>query len=1084
MASLLSMICFVAYAQQTVTGTVKDATGEPMIGVTVLLNGQAAAVTDIDGNFSIKAEPKDVVKVSYIGYTDQQITVGNKTSLDIVLQEDSQTLNEVVVVGYGTMKKSDLTGSVSSVDTEKLNAKGAASVMGNLQGANPGVNITQSSGRAGGDFNIEIRGKSSINSDTTPLYVVDGVICSDIQWLNPQDIERIDVLKDASSTAIYGSRATAGVVMVTTKSGTTVKDSFKESKPTISYDGYYGWVKTARMPKFQDAGEFYRYRFARQTAYGGNGSLVETANPVYVVGANALSFGYILNDDGIYAVKDMLQRGESYDWPGLVTRNGSQQNHFLSVNGGGQNINYHFGAGYNQEKGIYKGDDQRRFNFKGSVDAKLNKIISAGFSVNVANIHNDYANDDAIKYAYRMNPFMRPFKNDGTTYHQPGYVDVYNSAGTGNNFTKSLNPLDVMNSTKKERETWRMLGNFYLKFDIIKGLDFKTTFSPNYTYYREGFFGGYINPATNTPWDDDTYNTTDNKNEAKLTTNRGFSWTWDNIINYNTRINDIHNIGVMGLFSMMSSNTEKTVWAATNVMENTDWWNLNSGTYNANGSSNSYTENSMISYALRANYGLLDRYLLTATVRWDGSSKFAKDNRWGAFPSVAFAWRASEEEFLKKIGWISNLKLRLSYGVTGNNDGISNYATQQTVSGPIYYPYGTVYSQGFYPSSIVNKDLKWEKSHEINFGVDFGFLNNRINGSVDIYQKTSKDLLYEVALPLESGGGTMVTNIGSVRNRGVEISLNTVNIQTKDWNWETTLTFAHNKNEVREINGTGNRVISESLTTGSLFVGESVNNVYGFEWAGIVSDRDMVVPNNKASELAGLTPGTVMKEYDYYFQTYKLKEGQPIIADTNNDGEIDNRDRVVKSSDPKWTGSFTSNLSYKNWDFSFSLYAKVGGKVYSNFLSEYLNIANDRGRMRLNEDWYIPAGTLIDCDGVNADGTYINPVYQTTTHYGDYPYLNYAGSNGGVGALSTYWDNAKCIVDGSFLKVKNITLGYTFPKEWINKFGCSHLRLYFTVTNPFVITKYQGFDPEWANASLKNDGPSTVTYQIGASIKF
>ena len=1084
MASLLSIFCFVAYAQQAVTGTVKDATGEPMIGVTVLLNGQAAAVTDIDGNFTIKAEPKDVVKVSYIGYTDQEITVGNKTSLDIVLQEDSQTLNEVVVVGYGTMKKSDLTGSVSSVNTEQLNAKGAASVMGNLQGANPGVNITQSSGRAGSDFNIEIRGKSSINRETTPLYVVDGVICSDIQWLNPQDIERIDVLKDASSTAIYGSRATAGVVMVTTKSGTTVKDSFKESKPTISYDGYYGWVKTARMPKFQDAGEFYRYRFARQTAYGGNGSLVETANPVYVVGANALSFGYILNDDGIYAVKDMLQRGESYDWPGLVTRNGSQQNHFLSVNGGGQNINYHFGAGYNQEKGIYKGDDQRRFNFKGSVDAKLNKIISAGFSVNVANIHNDYANDDAIKYAYRMNPFMRPFKEDGTTYHQPGYVDVYNSAGTGNNFTKSLNPLDVMNSTKKERETWRMLGNFYLKFDIIKGLDFKTTFSPNYTYYREGFFGGYVNPATNTPWDDDTYNTTDNKNEAKLTTNRGFSWTWDNIINYNTRINDIHNIGVMGLFSMMSSNTEKTVWAATNVMENTDWWNLNSGTYNANGSSNSYTENSMISYALRANYGLLDRYLLTATVRWDGSSKFAKDNRWGAFPSVAFAWRASEEEFLKKIGWISNLKLRLSYGVTGNNDGISNYATQQTVSGPIYYPYGTVYSQGFYPSSIVNKDLKWEKSHEINFGVDFGFLNNRINGSVDIYQKTSKDLLYEVALPLESGGGTMVTNIGSVRNRGVEISLNTVNIQTKDWNWETTLTFAHNKNEVREINGTGNRVISESLTTGSLFVGESVNNVYGFEWAGIVSDRDMVVPNNKASELAGLTPGTVMKEYDYYFQTYKLKEGQPIIADTNNDGEIDNRDRVVKSSDPKWTGSFTSNLSYKNWDFSFSLYAKVGGKVYSNFLSEYLNIANDRGRMRLNEDWYIPAGTLIDCDGVNADGTYINPVYQTTTHYGDYPYLNYAGSNGGVGALSTYWDNAKCIVDGSFLKVKNITLGYTFPKEWINKFGCSHLRLYFTVTNPFVITKYQGFDPEWANASLKNDGPSTVTYQIGASIKF
>ena len=337
MASLLSIFCFVAYAQQAVTGTVKDATGEPMIGVTVLLNGQAAAVTDIDGNFTIKAEPKDVVKVSYIGYTDQEITVGNKTSLDIVLQEDSQTLNEVVVVGYGTMKKSDLTGSVSSVNTDQLNAKGTSSPIASLQGSVPGVNITQSSGRTNGGFNVEIRGKSSTNSDLKPIYVIDGVVCDDMDFLNPQDIERIDVLKDASSTAIYGSRATAGVIMVTTKSGAGVSKKGQQ-KPTVSYDGYVGVVKTARMPDFMDTNEFYKYRFLKFLTYAEGGSATAlSGQPAYTMGTYkqmALWKTDAENPNGGYGVmKDMLRRGVSYDWPKEVTRNGFQQNHYLAVSG-------------------------------------------------------------------------------------------------------------------------------------------------------------------------------------------------------------------------------------------------------------------------------------------------------------------------------------------------------------------------------------------------------------------------------------------------------------------------------------------------------------------------------------------------------------------------------------------------------------------------------------------------------------------------------------------------------------------------------------------------------------------------------
>ena len=1076
---VLSLIVGTVSAQ-TVNGNVVDETGEAVIGATVMEKGtKNATVTDFDGNFTINMGDSKVLVISYIGMQTQEINVAGKSSVNVVLKEDATTLQDVVVVGYGTMKKTDLTGSVSSVNTEQLNAKGAPSVLGNLQGSNPGVNITQSSGR-GGSYNIEIRGKSSINSSTTPLYVVDGVKCDDIDWLNPQDIERIDILKDASSTAIYGSRATAGVVMVTTKGGTTVK---RDQKPTISYDGYYGWSKKVRMPDFMDGQEFYQYRFFKFQSYAGNLATTETAmssHPVYQIGGSILEQCLLRENvgSGNYKMKEMLASGNTYDWPDMVTQNGSQQNHYLAVSGGGENINYHFGVGYNQEKGIYKVDDQNRINFKGSVDAKINSVISAGFSVNGARTRQEYANDAAIQHAYRMNPYMTPYNSEGVLNEKPGN---YQALGTTSSyqFSDQANPLLVMQSTSKQRETWRVLGNFYLKFDIIKGLDFKTTFSPSYTNYREGYFEGYKNPDTG-----NFYDSSLTTNATNLTNNRSFSWTWDNIINYNTTIADDHSLGLMALFSSQASNTEKSYWAATEVMDGTDWWNMGTGTYNADDSYTSYTENSMISYAFRLNYSYKSRYLLTATVRRDGSSKFTKDNRWGTFPSVALAWRASEEAFLQKVNWLSNLKLRLSYGVTGNNDGIGNYATQQSVSGPVFYPFGPDYLNGFYPSSIVNKDLKWETSTEYNAGIDFGFFGGRINGSVDVYQKTSKDLLYSVALPLESGGGTMVTNIGSVRNTGVEVALTTVNVETKDWHWETTFTFAANKNKVREINGTGDRVLSSGITTGSLFVGSSVNNTYAYEWGGVVTDRDMTVPNNAAATNAGLTPGSTMKEYDYYYKVYGLTEGQPYVIDQNGDGNIDQDDRVIKSMDPKWTGSFTSNLTWKNWDFSFSLYAKVGYKVYSSFLTSDILGLNDRGRQKLAMDWYIPAGTLLDCDGVNEDGTYINPKYQEVTHYGGYPFPNNGGSNSGVGRQADYWNVAKGISDASFLKVKNITLGYTFEKNFLNKFGCKHLRLYATVTNPFVITSYKGFDPEWAGAGVKQDGPSTINYQVGASIKF
>ncbi len=1067
-----------------VTGNVHDEAGEPIIGASVIVVGATTGVaTDFDGNFVLNNVPANgKLKVTYIGYNPAEVSIKGQSNIDVTLVEDSQVLDEVVVVGYGTVKKSDLTGSVGSVDTEKLNAKGAPSVLEALQGTSPGVNITKSTGRTNGSIDIEIRGKSSINGNTKPLFVVDGVMCGDIDFLNPQDIERIDVLKDASSTAIYGSRATAGVVMVTTKGGLNVK---KDQKASITYDGYYGVSKVARMPEFMDGQQFYNWRISKFTypAWSNNNFGPQTPywmTPTSLGLGQALLQTEIANIESPYVLKQLMEENKTYDWPSLVTQDGIQQNHYLAVSGSSDSANYHFGVGYNEEEGIYKGDKSSMLSFKGSVDARINKVISAGFTVNGSYTRNSYADDGAIEQAYRVNPFMQAYDEEGNIIHFPGNKTTL---GTDDHqFSDFINPLDRMRNSTHRRKTYRLLGNAYVQLDIIQGLNIKTSFSPSYSSYRDGTFTGYTNPDTGKTYTDGTGNTAVIKNST------GLEWTWDNTINFNRTFNRIHSVGAMALFSMEKSHSESSQINGVDVIEGTDWWNIGSGDATQTTASSGYSMRRMISYALRVNYGFKDRYLLTATMRWDGSSKLADGYRWTTFPSVAAAWRISEESFLQKE-WLNNLKLRVSYGVTGNNTGINDFDYLLSIGGPVYYPFGSSYMPGFYPDGIVDKSLTWERSHEINVGIDFGFLQNRINGSIDWYQKNSEELLYPVKLPYESGGDlSMKTNIGKVRNRGIEVSLTTVNIDTRDWQWTTTFTFAHNSNKVKQINGVSDKLINGR--TASLFIGSSVRNVYEYEWTGIVSDRMMTVPDHQIAKDKGFTPGQQVKEFDYYYTCYGLSEGQPIIRDANGDGQWTEDDKQIWSSEPKWTGSLTSNLSYRlpknggDLDFSFSLYAKQGYTVASSFLgSDYYDV-HDRGRGKMAMDYYIPAGTLIDADGIRADGTFINPVYQTVTHYGEYPFPN-AGLGDGLGPADSYYQAARYVTDdASFVKVKNITLGYSLSKNILKHIACKNLRVYFTVTNPFVWTKYKGFDPEWANAGMKQDGPSTITYQFGASIKF
>ncbi|WP_288965713.1 TonB-dependent receptor [uncultured Prevotella sp.] len=1080
-ASVLPMVCLTAFAQKTVTGTVKDASGEPLIGVTVFVDGKPGSITDIDGNFSIpNASPSSKVKISYIGYKEQTITLGNSSTINIVLQEDNAQLDEVVVVGYGTMKKSDLTGSVSSADGAKLAAKGTTSAMEALQGSVPGAQITQATGRAGSDFNIQIRGKSSIQGTSKPIYVVDGVICEDIGFLNTQDIERMDILKDASSTAIFGSRATAGVVIVTTKSGSSLAGK-SEEKVSISYDGYYGVSKIARMPDYMNADQFYKWRFSQFLSSGqvANG-IATVAQPTWKMTQQDFLQGMLADtEDGTSVLKNMLNNGEGYNWPDLVTQDGQKQNHFLAVNGSSKNTHYHFGVGYNREEGVYKNDLQNRYNMKGSVDSKINKYLSAGFTLNLAYTENQWASDDAVKDAFRQVPFARPYASDGSFNVKPGNFE---SMGTkANQFTDTVNPLIYLRDDSKESNTFRVLGNIYVQLKPVEWLSFKTTFSPNYVNSRTGEYTASSGSRTETSSHEE-YTRKD--------------WTWDNQIDFTKTFGD-HSLSAMGLFSMTSSDrmysqVGRTSADATSIMTGTKWYNMYTGTIfekdpkdSGIGTGTAYWEETMMSYALRLNYSYKGKYMFTGTVRTDGSSKFLKDSRWGWFPSAALAWRISEEDFMKNISWIDNLKLRLSYGVTGNNTVCGHY-NSVGVSGPNIYAFGSVVANGYYPSGVINADLKWEKSYETNFGIDYGFLNNRINGSIDLYSKTSKDLLYLRHLPLVSGGGSLWDNVGEVQNRGIEFALNTVNIQTKDWYWTTSFNFARNINKVKKINGENKIIDSDYPITSSLFVGSPMNSLYLYKWDGVVSDKNITVPNNDAAVNAGFTPGDQVRSCDYYHKVYGWSEGMPIIKDNDGNGVINADDKMILGcQDPSWTGNISSTLQYKDWDFSFSIYTKQNFTVYSNTLADTYDYAY-RGWNKIAMDYYIPAGTLIDCDGVNADGTYINPVYQETTHYGSFPFTNSSITNNGAGSASYEKNvyNALAVDKISYWKVKNITLGYTFPKKLLSSWGCQYLRLYVNITNPFVFTKYKGFDPEWADAAKKNDGPSTVTYQIGASIKF
>ena len=983
----------------SVQGKVTDEKNEALPGVTVQVKGTTTGTsTGVDGSYSLSVPNGNATLVfSYVGYTAQEIAVNNRTVINVTLKADAKALEEVVVVGYGTQRKADVSVAVASVEGEAIAERGTVNPLQAVQGQVAGVDISAGSGRAGTNYNIQIRGQNSL-AGGSPLYVVDGVIVPDINFLNPQDISKMDVLKDAASTAIYGSRGSNGVVIVTTKQGSTVKGS-----ATISYDGYTGIRQNVRMPDFMTGDEWWEYR---QNTY---------IVPELIAGNNPTSIGAAGSDNPEVARR--IAEKDYTNWRDLVLQTGVQNNHWLTISGtSSNNIQYVLGAGYQNEKGNLINEYFDRYNFKASVDHKLSEKWAAGAAFNFAISEIERGSDLAVTNAFRMPPLFKPYDDAGNLVFRPGQIPV---PGTSNvtSMTSSVNPLlDNENSDNNTRRSFGV-GNLYLQYSPVSWINIRSTFSPRVTFERSGRY-----------WGSQTENRGGLQPAAELRNNEAFSYIMDNLVSVNKTYNN-HSFTFTGLHSIQQERYDSAFSRVANLPFNSSFYNLGTASSRERTES-SFNKISLISYMARINYAFRDRYLLTLATRWDGSSKLSPGNKWSSFPSAAVAWRLSEESFMQDLNFLSDLKVRFSAGIAGNNNNINAYGTQMNLSSPTFYDFGSTLALGYKPNRLPNPDLTWERTREYNLGLDYALVLGRISGSIDVYDKLSRGVIMDRDVALENGWVSIKDNVGSVSNKGVELSLRTVNIATDNFEWSTTFNFARNKNAIVEL--LDKKV---DLPGNAWFIGQPIQVNYTYVFDGIWQE------NEKDQALL-----------------YKQLPGQAKVKDLDSNGIINNADRaIIGQRAPKWTGGFSTSVTFRGFDLSVSLFARQGHQVLSTFHQEFTNLA-DRGRSKIDVDYYMPANNITPARESNA-----------------YPMPGRPGD---------YWALVGYYKDVSFVKMQNISLGYNLPAGLLQRVNLKSLRLYTNVLNPFVFSDYDGFDPEYAGESLNNTGVSTVTYQFGVNLKF
>ncbi|KAF2079887.1 SusC/RagA family TonB-linked outer membrane protein [Flavobacterium sharifuzzamanii] len=1011
------LLCSSIYAQSTtIEGKITDATGMSLPGVNINEKGtKNGTSTDFEGSFKINvSNSKATLIISYLGFQTQEVSVAGKSKINVTLAEQSNSLNEVVVVGYGSVKKTDLTGSVSTISAATITERNTTSPLEAIQGSTPGVQISSASGRAGDGYKVVIRGNNSLVG-SSPLYIVDGVPVDNIDFLNPQDISRMDVLKDASSAAIYGSRGASGVIIVTTKSGANVKSGIN-----VTFDTSYGNKTAARMPKMMNGEEWWKFH---QVAYMSATPLTQTPAQLAALAGNQSPL-----------LVSRANSGYNFDWTDAVLKPGMTQNNYLNVTGRSDSgLSYNLGFGVQSDEGLIENDSTDKYSFKLGLNHKINDKFTTGANITIARIDTQLGSDLAMQDAFRLSPLMSPWAVDaqgnekvGTLFFLPGKL-TYPDGSWAINKTSTVNPLmEIANSSQTEK-TWQTVGNVFFQYQPLKWLSFKTTFA-----------GGIENTVTSAAYKAQTNAgvTLNGKNSASIKNFNNFNYTWDNQIDLKHTFNEVHDFSVLLLQSLYSNVDETSYLYSNNQPFDVGSNNMGSGVQTSYNISSGYQKNTLSSYAVRLNYTFKDKYLLTASTRWDGSSVLSEGNKWQSFPSVALGWKISKESFLANSSVVSDLKLRASLGYTGN-DNVAPYTSQALLNQQTFYANGANVVAGWQSENLANQNLTWEKTRELNFGLDYGFLNNRITGSVDVYDRLSDKLIYKQQLPAETGWKNTYANVGSVSNKGVEVLLTTKNIKSKNVNWETTFTFTKNVNKLEsiynqdQVSDIGNKLI----------LGSELNPNYNYVYDGVWQESE-------AAQAA----------------SYGMAPGQARPKDLNGDGKFNQDDRtVIGNANPEWQGSLYSKLTVGNFDFNFSVLTSQGQTVLSTFHQNFADVS-DRGRQKLAMDYFIPTnGTGI---AANANNENPRPGPVAT----------------GAGA---YWTSLFGYYrDVSYVKIKNISLGYTLDSELLKRLKISNLRIYINVLDPFVFTDFDGYDPEWAGAAFGVNRPASVTTQLGLSVKF
>lgn len=990
------------HAQQqakTVTGTVTDVSGEPIIGANIRIKGTTTGtITDIDGNFSIEAEPQSVIEVSYIGYLTQETVINNQKSIRFLLKEDTKTLDEVVVIGYGVQKKADLTGSVANINTEKLNTQSNANIGQALQGKIAGVDIVSQGGAPGSGTRIMVRGIGTLNN-ASPLYIVDGMYMNSIDHINPNDIASIDVLKDASSAAIYGSRAANGVIIVTTKEGSNT-----EGKPIIDLSVNLGISTASKFLDMLDA----------------KGWAEVTTIARQAIGKPALDMA-----------TDLANKPDN-DWQDIMFRPALMQNYNLSVKGGGKYSTYYTGLGYFNQDGIVKGTNYQRYNIQSKNDYKRG-IFSAGTNLIISFSHDKPLHQELrggmIGTILQSVPTLEKYDDTREGGYGGTYGDVVNIP----------HPLAIIDDNIMDRynENVKIFANLYAQIELFKGLKYKLNLTPDFSFER---YKNYLNKY-------DFGLATNSITQLTERQRRRRNILVENLLTFDRTFGE-HKISALAGYTYQDSRFRHIQAYGEGLPQGLE--EIDAATTNRSNEGNSW-RSVLTSILGRVFYSYQNKYLFTATIRRDGSSKFGKNNRYGYFPSFSLGWNVAEEKFMENVHWLDQLKLRGGYGVLGNQE-IDNYQYSSTITTGINYPDGNGgLLQGAFPKNFANPDIKWEETAMTNVGIDFMAFNNRLSLTADYYVKNTKDILLTVPVPISSGGANdPIRNAGKIRNNGFEFNLGWMDQPNPDISYGINLIGSFNKNKVIAMGSESGSIkggsTNQNITTSETKAGYPIGGYWLISTAGYFNSQEEV--DAYAKDGKKIQPAA--------------EPGDIKFVDANNDGVINDDDRVFQGSPfPDFTFALNGNMRYKNFDLSIGLQGVLGNKIYN-------------ATRQTLEDVTKGSNFLASCLD------YWTPENKNASH----PRLTWDDPN-----RNTRAESDRYLENGSYLRLRSVQLGYTFPQTWF-KGAIQHARVYINAENLFTITSYSGYSPD-VNADNANyrgfDNfiyPTNRTFMLGLNVTF